>query len=141
MFARVQYAPTIKKRNGEVVPFDADKIKNAIRKANNTIEDERMTAVTLDFLTEQICLRAGDVEPTVEQIQDLVEEQLIEMGYAKTAKAYILYRAEHAKIRQAEMDLMDIYKELTFRDAKDADFMRENNIARVSDLVGTVEPW
>ena len=74
----------------------------------------------------------------VEDVQDKVEEMLIAADYAKTAKAYILYRAEHAKIRQAEGDLMDIYKELTFRDARDVDIKRENANIDTDTAMGTM---
>ena len=116
----------IRKRNGVVVQFDASKIFGAIRKANQAVGEEAMTPEMIDVLTKKVAASVeGNDIPTVEQVQDRVEEQLIAFGYAKTAKAYILYRAEHAKIRQAESSLMDIYKELTFRDAKDADIKRE----------------
>ena len=105
----------IKKRNGVVVEFNAQKIRNAIFKANVAVTDEGMTGAALDQLTKKVAdAFADNVIPTVEDVQDKVEEMLIAADYAKTAKAYILYRAEHAKIRQAEGDLMDIYKELTF---------------------------
>ena len=138
MLITVPYVASIQKRNGTVAQFDPEKIKNAIQNANNTIEDEPMTAATVEYLTEKVCRDLGSGIPTVEQIQDKVEEQLIAMGFAKTAKAYILYRAEHAKIRQAETDLMDIYKELTFQDSKDADFMRENANIDADTAMGTM---
>ena len=135
----------IRKRNGAVVPFDPEKIENAIRKANEAVcaapggGAERMEAGRLRSLTSQIAASVNGKEiPTVEQVQDRVEEQLIAAGYAKTAKAYILYRAEHAKIRQAQSDLMDIYKELTFRDAKDADIKRENANIDADTAMGTM---
>ncbi|MBP2634041.1 MAG: anaerobic ribonucleoside-triphosphate reductase, partial [Firmicutes bacterium] len=53
-------------------------------------------------------------------------------------KAYILYRAEHAKIRQSEVDLMDIYNELTFQNAKDADIKRENANIDADTAMGTM---
>ena len=135
----------IRKRNGVIVPFDPEKIENAIRKANEAVcaapggSTERMEAGRLRSLTAQIAVSVNGKEiPTVEQVQDRVEEQLIAAGYAKTAKAYILYRAEHAKIRQAQSDLMDIYKELTFRDAKDADIKRENANIDADTAMGTM---
>ena len=134
----------IRKRNGAVVPFDPEKIENATRKANEAVcaaggGTERMEAGRLRSLTSQIAASVNGKEiPTVEQVQDRVEEQLIAAGYAKTAKAYILYRAEHAKIRQAQSDLMDIYKELTFRDAKDADIKRENANIDADTAMGTM---
>ena len=141
MIINVKTAEKIRKRNGNVVPFDRSKIRVAIEKANRTVEDENMTPVTLEYLTEKVCTCAQLTEqeiPTVEEVQDRVEEQLIALGFAKTAKAYILYRAEHAKIRQAESDLMDIYKELTFQDAKDADIKRENANIDADTAMGTM---
>ena len=129
----------VKKRNGEIVIFDAKKIREAIHKANIAVADEKIPAKSLRELTDKVVgsLPAGQV-PTVEQIQDKVEEILIGADYAKTAKAYILYRAEHAKIRQSEADLMDIYKELTFAYAKDADIKRENANIDGDTAMGTM---
>ena len=130
---------TIKKRNGEVVAFDSKKIKEAIHKANVAVADEKIPAKQLKELTDRVVAAIpADTIPTVEQIQDIVEETLIAADYAKTAKAYILYRAEHAKIRQTETDLMDIYKELTFAYAKDADIKRENANIDADTAMGTM---
>ena len=132
---------TIRKRNGKEVPFDPEKIRSAIHKANQSdaAKGEKISTSVLDELTHQIIHKLPDGEiPTVEQVQDLVEEALIAADYAKTAKAYILYRAEHAKIRQAEGDLMDIYKELTFRDARDVDLKRENANIDADTAMGTM---
>ena len=84
----------IQKRNGDIVAFDSMKIMNAIDRANKAVDGEPMTPTDLLFLTEKVCgqLESGDLN-NVEYIQDLVEEMLIRFGYAKTAKAYILYRA------------------------------------------------
>ena len=129
----------IRKRNGEIVVFDARKIREAMHKASIAVADEKIPAKTLKELTDKV-VRAipGEEIPTVEQIQDMVEEALIGAGFAKTAKAYILYRAEHAKIRQSEADLMDIYKELTFAYAKDADIKRENANIDADTAMGTM---
>lgn len=133
------YGHANKKRNGEVVAFDSLKIRNAIYKANNAIQDESMGKEELELLTARIVgMFQGNMIPTVEQIQDAVEETLISANYAKTAKAYTLYRAEHAKIRQAEGDLMDIYQQLTFRDAKDVDLKRENANIDADTAMGTM---
>lgn len=132
-------AVNIQKRNGVVVTFDERKICNAIRKANEAVPDEIMPQKSLEELTARISSSfPGDCTPTVEQVQDVVEEKLIEADYAKTAKAYILYRAEHAKTRQAEGDLMDIYKELTYQDARDADIKRENANIDADTAMGTM---
>ena len=129
----------IQKRNGDIVAFDSMKIMNAIDRANKAVDGEPMTPTDLLFLTEKVCgqLESGDLN-NVEYIQDLVEEMLIRFGYAKTAKAYILYRAEHTKIRKSEFDLMDIYKKLTYSDAKDEDIKRENANIDADTAMGTM---
>ena len=117
---------TIVKRNGQAVPFDESKIFNAIFAANKAVKDEKMSNIDFEYLTKKVCEQLeGDV-CTVEQVQDIVESMLIKYDYEKTAKAYILYRAEHAKIREAEISLMNIYNELTYSSSKDADIKREN---------------
>jgi len=130
---------SIRKRNGETVPFDTVKIREAIRKAGDAVPEEKFTKKRLDDLTAAVVAAIpGRRTPTVEQVQDLVEEELIREGFARTAKAYILYRAEHAKIRQSEGDLMEIYKELTFAYAKDADIKRENANIDADTAMGTM---
>ncbi|MCD6220587.1 hypothetical protein J7K25_00275, partial [bacterium] len=105
----------IKKRNGEVVNFDASKITNAIFKAGQATGEfgidvaKKLTLRVLDIAIDII----GEKIPTVEEIQDIVEEVLITSPYKKTAKAYIIYRDQHAKIREittkASLDLVDQY--------------------------------
>ncbi len=92
------------KRDGSKVPFDSNKIKNAVLKACNAVglDDEtigeEVTQQVLSYLN--IFFKNGDSGiPDVEQIQDLVEKVLIEKGYAEVAKAYILYREQQKKIR------------------------------------------
>lgn len=130
---------SIQKRNGTVVPFDSDKIKNAITKANQAVSHDDISSEDVSRLTKEVC---GRLDPrilwTVEQIQDIVEDVLIRSGHAKTAKAYILYRAEHSKIRRSESDLMDIYKKLTYADAKDEDIKRENANIDTDTAMGTM---
>jgi ribonucleoside-triphosphate reductase len=130
---------TIIKRNGTAVPFDSAKILNAVNKANNAVGEEEMTSTDLLFVTEKVCqtLLARHLRH-VEEIQDVVEESLIRYGYAKTAKAYILYRAEHAKIRNAESYLMDIYKKLTWSPAVEEDIKRENANIDGDTAMGTM---
>lgn len=129
----------IQKRNGDIVPFDSVKIMNAISSANKTVEAEPMTPTDLVFLTEKVCQKLPEnTIVTVEQVQDTVEEVMIQYGYTKTAKAYILYRAEHTKIRNTEADLMQIYKRLTYSYAKDEDIKRENANIDADTAMGTM---
>lgn len=130
---------TIQKRNGTVVPFDSVKIMNAISAANKAVVGETMTPTDLVFLTEKVCQRLPeDKLPNVEQVQDFVEEIMIRYGYTRTAKAYILYRAEHTKIRNSEADLMQIYERLTYSYAKDEDIKRENANIDADTAMGTM---
>ncbi|MDD6217680.1 MAG: anaerobic ribonucleoside triphosphate reductase [Selenomonadaceae bacterium] len=129
----------IKKRNGEIVSFNAKKISDAIQKANLESVDETFSANTLAAITAEVVEEISVEEvPAVEFIQDTVEKVLIKNNFASTAKAYILYRAEHTKIRQAQGDLMDIYNELTFKRAADADIKRENANIDADTAMGTM---
>lgn len=128
----------IKKRTGDIVQFNAQKIADAIRKANLESIDETFSGEQLKELTHKVVQALTDKIPGVEQIQDTVEKVLIAGNFASTAKAYILYRAEHTKLRQARANLMDIYNELTFAKAKDADIKRENANIDADTAMGTM---
>ncbi len=105
----------IRKRDGRVVKFDTDKITNAIAKAGAATEEydsgtARRLTIKVLTLAEQLL---GDRIPNVEEIQDIVEETLLQSPYRKTAKAYIIYRDQHARLREVinkmEVDLVDQY--------------------------------
>ena len=129
---------SIIKRDGTEVAFDSVKILNAITKANKA-SGEDMSPTDLLFVTEKVCrkLEAQNLRH-VEEIQDVVEETLIQYDYAKTAKAYILYRAEHTKRRNAESYLMEIYKTLTYAPAIEEDIKRENANIDGDTAMGTM---
>ena len=105
----------IKTRDGRILKFDAEKITNAIAKAGAaTGEFDRNIAQKLSLNTLNLAQQAITHRiPTVEEIQDVVEEVLLSSPYRKTAKAYIIYREQHAKIREitvkANSDLVDQY--------------------------------
>lgn len=106
---------TIKKRDGRITEFDAEKITNAIAKAGAATGEfdchiaKRLTIKVLNLAEKYF----GQQIPTVEEIQDIVEEVLLSSPYRRTAKAYIIYREQHAKIREitakAGIDLIDQY--------------------------------
>ncbi len=105
----------IKKRDGRIVEFDSSKITAAIAKAGNItgeFDDREARKLTLRVLTLAHEMRPGPT-PEVEEIQDIVERVLLDSPYYKTAKAYILYREQHAQIRQMtttfNVDLVDHY--------------------------------
>lgn len=130
----------IKKRDGSLVPFDSTKIRNAIMKANVRVADEPMTDDDLDFLAQRVVkkLEKENAVPDVEHVQDIVERTLSKAGYSRTAKAYILYRAEHAKMREMRDTLPDIFSNLTFAAAKDVDMKRENANINTDTAMGTM---
>jgi len=135
-----RHVKSIIKRNGTEVPFDSNKIRNAILKANVHISGEKISDKQLDEITLLVVAvydEAG-VTPTVEQVQDTVEEKLIEFDLPKTAKAYILYRAEHQKMREMDANLMKIYEHLTFRPSADVDLKRENANIDADTAMGTM---
>lgn len=113
--SEIQY---ICKRDGRIAPFDSDKITDAIFKAAKAVGGtSRETAAVVcksvvDILN--IVYKDGHIH-TVENVQDLVEKMLIERGHAKVAKAYILYREQHRRIRESKnllnegLELIDNY--------------------------------
>jgi ribonucleoside-triphosphate reductase len=105
---------TIKKRDGRVVSFDASKITAAIAKAGKaTGEFDESVARKLTIKALSIADQAISDIPTVEEVQDIVEEVLLQSPYKRTTKAYIIYRDQHAKIREIKagmgVDLIDQY--------------------------------
>ena len=119
---------SIRKRDARIVPFDVNKIAQAIFRAASSqggkdyVLSLKIAAEVLERLNEQF----EDAVPDVEQVQDLVEKTLIKSGHARTAKAYILYRHQRTKIREMNTRLMTTIRDLTFKDAKDNDLKREN---------------
>jgi len=105
----------IKKRDGRTVRFNSEKIVNAIKKAGAvTGEFEEDIARKLTLKTLSLAHQVINHKmPTVEEIQNIVEEVLLSSPYRRTAKAYIIYREQHARIREitakAEVDLVDQY--------------------------------
>ena len=130
----------IRKRDGREVPFNVEKIANAIFKAtqsvggNNYEESLELAYQVCTYLEEQY----KNEVPTVEQVQDAVEKVLVESGHAKTAKKYILYRSERTKVREMNTKLMKVYEELTFKPAKDNDIKRENANIDGDTAMGTM---
>jgi anaerobic ribonucleoside-triphosphate reductase len=130
----------IKKRDGRLAPFDMDKIAQAIYKAaeatggKNYEESQALARQVVDFLEGENC---SDT-PSVEHIQDVVERVLIQTGHARTAKEYILYRAQRTRVRDMNTKLMKIYEDLTFQAAKDNDIKRENANIDGDTAMGTM---
>ncbi len=130
----------IKKRDGREVPFNIEKIASAIFKAASvTGGKDYNTAVELaEKVADYIEKDLNKKVPEVEEIQDSVEKILIDEGYARTAKEFILYRAERTRIREMNTRLMKVYEDLTFKEAKDNDMKRENANIDGDTAMGTM---
>lgn len=119
----------IVKRDGKIVKFNPEKITEAITKAG--LATEEFKADRAKALSEKVLKRAEEKitsrTPNVEQIQDIVEEVLMESSFRKTARAYIRYRQERSRVRDAKSDLMMIYRTISHADAsEDSDVKRSN---------------
>jgi ribonucleoside-triphosphate reductase len=105
----------IRKRDGRLVKFNAEKITNAIAKAGaatGEFDHKEARKLTIKVLSLAEKLFDGKVL-SVEEIQDIVEEVLLQTTYRKTAKSYIIYRDQHSRLRdivnKMEVDLVDQY--------------------------------
>ena len=112
----MSYFKNVVKRNGITVPFDEKKIENAVAKAfvaTGEVEARDVSAMSraITLMVVTGLRETAEEIPTVEEIQDKVEEALMKCDYAKTAKAYILYRNQHQKARNTKNTLLD-YKKL-----------------------------
>ena len=132
---------SIVKRDGRTVDFHEEKITDAIEKAfqacgamQNRSVAEKISAKVVEKLN------AGAIEgtPTVEGVQDLVEETLIEEGFVQTAKSYILYRAERSRVRDVNSRLIQTLRDITFSKASDSDMKRENANIDADTAMGTM---
>lgn len=99
IYFKVAVPKSIVKRDGRIVPFDAERITNALRKCFSSLEETPQTpAEEITRHVTNVVAAKFDL-PTVEGVQDIVEMVLQSAGEYEAAKHYILYRAEHAKMR------------------------------------------
>lgn len=132
------------KRDGRKVFYDISKISDAILMAATQVNDDTKGNIVL---AEEVSKTVDEAlqkdfnarkSPTVEQIQDYVEQALIASGHAAVAKEYILYRAERNKTREMKANLMRVMEELTFMEAKESDIKRENGNIDSNTAMGTM---
>lgn len=130
----------IRKRDGRIVDFDISKISEAILNAAKVLggNNKEMSDKLADEVHDRLIAQFGSTPPPVESIQNVVEAVLIDNGHARTAKEYILYRAERTKNRDMNMRLMKTYQDLTFKSAKDNDIKRENANIDGDTAMGTM---
>ena len=130
----------IRKRDGRLVPFELDKIAGAIYKAFQACSSkyELKTALEIAKIVEKNLEKKQSALPTVELVQDTVEEVLIEQGFVRVAKAYILYRANRTRERDMQSRLMKTFEEITFFESKNSDLKRENANVNADAPMGTM---
>ena len=128
------------KRDGREVAFDRVKIADAIYKAAQVLggNDYEMAQDLAEKVETYVENTIQGRIPTVEEVQDAVEHTLIENGHARTAKEYILYRAERTRVREMNTRLMKTLEDLTFKDAEDNDVKRENANIDGDTAMGTM---
>ena len=137
------------KRNGDVVIFDRSKIVNAISKAVHETEkhtsEDGFTEIgftrLMNYITRDIVDYCSDKNTdtiSVEQIQDIVEQELIKAGYSNIAKTYILYRNKRSEIRNTNDSILKCLDEILNKEAKDSDLKRDNGNIDGDTAMGTM---
>jgi len=125
----------VRKRDGTVVEFDQSKITRAIFKAAESVGGRDMEeAERLSRNVAEIMGARPKETPSVEEVQDVVEKILIEEGHAKTAKAYILYRARHAEERATKSGIKKEIEEMFSHKSKLAKLVDPARIATYKSL-------
>ena len=119
---------SIKKRDGRVVLYDQNKIAAAILRALEASQEGNAAdaARVANDVQRELENRFAAEAPNIEQIQDTVERQLMNHGFSAAAKAYILYRANRTRAREANTSLMRTIEEITHTDARKSDMKRDN---------------
>ena len=119
---------SIIKRDGRVVLYEERKIAAAILKAMEATGSGNAAdaAHVANSVHDQLETLTQGAPPKIEQVQDAVEEQLMRHGFEAAAKAYILYRANRTRIREANTGLMHTIDEITKVDARISDMKRDN---------------
>ena len=128
------------KRDGRVVKYDRSKITNAIVAAMTAID--QVDAVVAENVAreveEMILAQYGEISPSVEQIQDLVQKVLISNNHSDVASEYIAYRTRRSMAREMETSLMKTLRELNEADSKNSDLKRENGNIDGDSAMGTM---
>ena len=119
---------SIIKRDGRVVLYDQHKIASAVLRALEAARegDASDAARIAADVQRTLETRFPAEAPNIEDIQDAVEQQLMNHGFGASAKAYILYRANRTRVREANTSLMKTIDEITNLDARASDMKRDN---------------
>ncbi|MES2314397.1 MAG: ATP cone domain-containing protein [Patescibacteria group bacterium] len=143
--------PTIIKRDGRIVPFDVEKITNAIFKGLTTMaegsrDDAELVAKNVLAELVRIKKKFKNFMPTVEGVQDIVEQELMRSDYVKTAKHYVLYREERAQLRAKGVEIPENVRKLAtdskqyFRNAL-GEFVYYRTYSKWIDAESRRETW
>jgi ribonucleoside-triphosphate reductase (thioredoxin) len=143
--------PSITKRDGRIVPFDMEKITNAIFKGLTTMgegasDDAELVAKNVVAELIRIKKKFKNFMPTVEGVQDVVEQELMRSDYVKTAKHYVLYREERAKLRNTGVEIPENVRKLAtdskkyFRNAL-GEFVYYRTYSKWIDAESRRETW
>lgn len=119
---------SIIKRDGRVVLYEQSKIASAVLKSlEATGEGDAADAARVaNAVQADLEAKYAATSPNIEAIQDAVEQELMNHGFNATAKAYILYRANRTRVREANTALMKTIDEITNIDARASDMKRDN---------------
>jgi len=141
----------VQKRDGEIVPFDIEKITNAINKAmlaggEGGADEAFVVAQKVVAEIEGMAAGNKDFMPTVEIVQDTVEKQLMLSDYVVTSKNYILYRQERARLRAHGFSVPEHVKKLTDESKKYfrnplSEFVYYRSYAKWIEEEGRRETW
>jgi ribonucleoside-triphosphate reductase len=131
---------SIQKRDGRIALYDERKIASAILKAMEAAGEGNAADAARVANQVETSLEAsfGEKPPAIEDIQDQVEDKLMESGFDKAAKKYILYRASRTRVREMNTGLMKIFDELTNADSGDSDLKRDNANIDGDTAMGTM---
>lgn len=133
---------TVEKRDGRIEVFDVGKISGAVEKAVYAYcGDSQDYSGFIEDVTNEVVASIGRqnvVEPTVEEIQDTVEDVLRNFGRSDISDAYHNYRVERTLQRERNSEIFNLYKEITFSSAADSDVKRENANVNSDSPMGTM---
>ena len=145
------FIKSVLKRDGAIVPFDFDKIANAINKAmlasgEGSLKDAEMVANRVMMEIVKITKKYKNFIATVEGVQDTVEQELMLSDFVKTSKNYILYREERARLRSHSIVVPDHVKKLAEESKKYfrnplSEFVYYRSYAKWIEEEGRRETW
>ena len=131
---------TIIKRDGRVVPYDIQRIEDAIAKAMEATgrDEPEASAKVASCVEARLVKQCGAESPTIEMIQDVVEKVLLDKGYRRVATKYMDYRDVRNENRKAKEPFIQTMDELTKEDAANSDKKRDNANIDGDTAMGTM---